>query len=467
MAGPEHDRRHPLERLLAPLEPVRVVETAHVEETDGASTPTILSPPVTTPPQWLRRGEWRLFVRAASVAEGDEELARFNDTYGTAYSVRRDAERQKVFLPFSLGEAFHNYVSEAWRPSVRQRRLSASQLNAFYRVKRFVPRQAQLAGRRLLMRWQGIPDFPSWPLDRSVAKLVRLYARCLLSATGRTEARFRWFWPSDYRAALILTHDVESEEGLRLATELADLEEERGLRSSFNLVASDYPIDHGIVRELRQRGFELGVHGVHHDRSMFSSRAAFDAQQPVVRRTAAELGAEGFRSPATHRVFEWLADLPVAYDCSIPHADPFEPQPGGCCSIWPFFIGEVLELPYTMPQDHTLFTLLRHRSPELWVNQMDAIEAEFGLVQCVSHPDPGYLGDSEKRALYAEFLDVIATRTTLWKALPREVSGWWRERDAENLSAESTLHGRISIDESSDNVKFEPPAISASRQPES
>src|ERR1043166_3342443 len=125
MAGPEPNRRHPLERLLAPLEPIRVVEFAHFEEMDGASTPTILSPPVTAPPQWLRRGEWRLFVRASSVDEGDEELARFDDTSGTAYSVRRDAERQRVFVPFSLGEAFHNYVSEAWRLNVRQRRLSA------------------------------------------------------------------------------------------------------------------------------------------------------------------------------------------------------------------------------------------------------------------------------------------------------------------------------------------------------
>ena len=184
---------------------------------------------------------------------------------------------------------------------------------------------------------------------------------------------------------------------------------------------------------------------------------AFDAQQPAVRKAAAELGAEGFRSPATHRVFDWLADLPVAYDCSIPHSDPYEPQPGGCCTIWPFFIGNLVELPYTMPQDHTLFTLLGHRSPDLWLKQMDSIEAEYGLVQSVSHPDPGYLGDADKRAMYGEFLDVVAAREGLWKPLPREVNRWWRERDAGRATPGSSLNGAICSDESLAEVRFEPP----------
>ena len=112
---------------------------------------------------------------------------------------------------------------------------------------------------------------------------------------------------------------------------IADLEQERGLRSSFNIVADEYPIDWGIVEELRGRGFELGVHGVFHDRSMFSSRAEFERQQPDLRAMAERLGADGFRSPATHRVIAWLADLPVSYDCTVPNSDPYEPQPGGCC----------------------------------------------------------------------------------------------------------------------------------------
>jgi hypothetical protein len=384
-------------------------------------------------------------------------IARFTASDGTIVWARSDPDQRCVFVPFDLAEAFHNYVSEAWRAGIGQRQLSPRQLDIFYRLKRFIPRRVQLAGRRALIRWQGLPEFPCWPFDRSVANLLRFYARCLLTAAGRTEARFRWFWPSRHRAALILAHDVESAEGLRMAVRLADLEEERGLRSSFNVVASSYPVDRGILTELRRRGFELGVHGVYHDRSMFASRASFDRQQARLREAVSEFGAEGFRSPATHRVFEWLADLPVSYDCSIPHSDPFEPQPGGCCSLWPFFIGGVVELPYTMPQDHTLFTLLRHRSVELWLGQLERIEDEYGLAQCVSHPDPGYLGDPEKLSLYADFLDAVSERSSLWKALPRDVASWWQRRDTTTAHPQAGEQGIMRLDDSSNAVSFDPP----------
>jgi peptidoglycan/xylan/chitin deacetylase (PgdA/CDA1 family) len=420
--------------------------------------PTIDARAGTGPREWLRSGDWRLFVRPAAVDGGGRELARFTTADGNGFIAYSAADLRRVCVPFDLDEAFNSYVSETWSAGTVQRKLSTRQLSVFYSLKKFIPRRAQLIGRRLLIRWQGLPEFPAWPLDRSVARLLRFYARCVLAAAGRTEAPFRWFWPDGFRAALILTHDVESREGLRMAVELADLEEERGLRSSFNIVALGYEIDDGIVRELRERGFELGVHGVRHDRSMFSSRSAFEAQRAAVSSAAAQLGATGFRSPATHRVFEWLGELPLSYDCSIPHSDPFEPQPGGCCTLWPFFIGSLVELPYTMPQDHTLFTLLGHRSPDLWLRQVESIEAEHGLAQCVSHPDPGYLGDPAKRALYAEFLDRVATRAGLWKTLPGRVASWWRTRDAEVIAPGPHECGTMRMDEEGADVAFEPPA---------
>jgi hypothetical protein len=173
---------------------------------------------------------------------------------------------------------------------------------------------------------------------------------------------------------------------------------------------------------------------------------------------AARIGATGFRSPATHRVFEWLAELPLDYDCSVPHSDPFEPVPGGCCSLWPFFIGEIVELPYTLPQDHTLFTLLGHRSISLWQEQLERIERRHGLVELLTHPDPGYLGERSKRALYVEFLDAVVERPGLWKPLPRDVAAWWRQRDADVEGAWPIAVGRAWLGEDGREVKLEPQA---------
>ena len=340
------------------------------------------------------------------------------------------ADRGDVFVPFDLDEAYRNYITESFCRMTQQHKLSERQLRIYYRVRHLLPRRFWLAARRSYIRSGKPIVFPQWPLDLSVDKLLRFYTHCLLLQADATEAGFAWFWPRDHRSAVILTHDVESAEGLRLALELAALEEVRGLRSSFNIVGAHYPIDYGIVAELRARGFEIGLHGLVHDRSAFSSRAEFERQLPELREAAARLEAVGFRSPATYRVPEWMSELPAAYDTSAPLSDPYEPQPGGCCSIWPFFLGSIVELPYTLPQDHTLFTLLRQKNAATWLSQMEALEQRFGLIEFLSHPDRGYLGDPDKRALYAEALDVVAANDRLWKPLPRELASWWRRRDA-------------------------------------
>jgi hypothetical protein len=406
-------------------------------------------------PTWFDRDGWRIFAPPASSQEvaGDVVMS-FSAADGGPATLRHDATTGSAFAPFDIGGAYDGYVFERWIETTPNRRLSQRQLDAFYRIKPLIPRMAQLQARRLLIRWQGLPGFPEWPLDLSVARLIRFYAFCVLLAQGRTEASFRWFWPDAFTAAIVLTHDVESEEGLRLALTIADVEQELGFRSSFNLGAW-YRVDPGLLRELTSRGFELGVHGLRHDRSLFASRAAFEAQRGPLGELMSRYDARGFRSPSTHRVMRWLGELPVDYDCSVPHSDPFEPQPGGCCTLWPFFIGRVVELPYTLPQDHSLFTLLGHKTPQLWIEQAARIEAQYGLIQCVSHPDPGYLGDSRNRACYAEFLRAIADRPRVWKALPREVASWWRERDA---GIGEPTPGTVRIGENPEDVALEPPS---------
>lgn len=447
--------RDPLERLLG------LVESAN--QSPGHHKPLVqIAGHRDAMPTWLAAGEWRLFARPTrEPITGGREIAQFKLPNGRAVSASVDPARRTVFLPFSPAEAYTNYVAERWTDSSARRGLSPGQLNTFYRLKRFIPRRLQIRARRMLIRRQGRPEFPRWPLDTSMARLLRFYAYCLLLGRAESEAQFRWFWPGQYEAAMILTHDVESAEGLRLAVQLADLEQEHGFRSSFNLGAW-YRVDPGILRELTGRGFEIGLHGLSHDRSLFSSRAAFEAQKPRLAVMAARLGAEGFRSPATHRIFDWLAELPTSYDCSIPHSDPFEPQPGGCCSLWPFLIGDVVELPYTLPQDYTLFTLLRHRSPELWLAQADRIVKEHGLIEALSHPDPGYLGDPDNRRRYEAFLVALSERDEIWKPLPREAAAWWRLRDTAGADEPQLSHAVVRIGETPDEVELEPPCAASS-----
>lgn len=418
---------HPLDALLMPHDAPRVADGE--PEDAPLWEARVTCRPGNGPRQWLRVGaeELRVFTALGEDTAGPSVI-RVRSGDGRTAAVRWSETRDALAVPFSFRDAYESFVFERYAADAA-RGLSAAQLATFYRVKRAIPRSLQLGARRLLIRLQGRPEFPRWPFDASVADLLRLYVRCLLLASGEDELRFRWFWPNRARACLVLTHDVESAAGLRGALAIADAEESRGFRSSFNVVASWYPIDDGILGELQGRGFEIGVHGVYHDRSLFSTRAEFERQLPDLSAAARRFGgAVGFRSPATHRVLDWMGELPFEYDSTVPLTDPYEPQPGGCCSPWPYFVDSVVELPWTMPQDHLLLTLLREKGPHLWLRQLDALEREAGLVQCLTHPDPGYLGDPPKLDVYTAFLDAVAERDGIWHALPRDVARWWRDR---------------------------------------
>jgi glycosyltransferase involved in cell wall biosynthesis/peptidoglycan/xylan/chitin deacetylase (PgdA/CDA1 family) len=323
---------------------------------------------------------------------------------------------------------YEHLAYERWRENGRTGGLPPAALALLYRVKPLIPRSVQLGLRRRLMKRQGSPAFPAWPYEVAGSDLLQIALADALLDRDVNAVRFPWFWPEGATAAVTLTHDVESAEGLMHASAVAEWEEHRGFRSSFNIVADWYPIDMSQLHRLQSRGHEIGSHAIHHDRSLFSSREAFERQLPLLRDAAERLGAVGFRSPATHRVVEWLAELPFSYDCTMPHSDPYEPIPGGTATTWPFFHRDVVELPYTAPQDHTLFNLLGHRDSALWREQLERIVAGNGLFQLLTHPDSEYLGRPEISEAYRDILETIARRDDVWVALPRDIADWWRRR---------------------------------------
>lgn len=105
-----------------------------------------------------------------------------------------------------------------------------------------------------------------------------------------------------------------------------------------------------------------------------------------------------------------------------------------------------------------MFTLLRHRSLDLWTSQLEALRDCGGLVQVLSHPDRGYLGDPDKRALYADFLDILCDHADAWTPLPRDAARWWRDRDRGVGDRWTATEGTIRLDDSEFGVTFAAPA---------
>ena len=238
-------------------------------------------------------------------------------------------------------------------------------------------------------------------------------------------------WPKGLSFGFALTHDVESAAGLKRSLQVASVEEERGFRSSFNVVPHGYPVDRGIIRELVDRGFEIGIHGYNHDGRLFISRSRFRARTPYVNSALADYGAVGFRSPMAHRNLDWMQDLDIRYDGSCFDADPFQAMSCGVGSVWPFVAGQFIEMPYTLPQDHTVFIVLGRRDGSLWSEKLGYLRKCSALVSMLTHPD--YLDSSGRMEAYARFLEEVAETENHYHALPRTVADWWRARDRSGL----------------------------------
>ena len=135
-----------------------------------------------------------------------------------------------------------------------------------------------------------------------------------------------------------------------------------------------------------------------------------------------------------YREQDWYEAFDFSFDMSVPNVAHLEPQRGGCCTVLPYFVGKVLELPLTTIQDYSLFHILGDYSIDLWKEQIDRIRLEHGIITVLGHPD--YLYPRRARAVYTELLrHLCALRESgaVWMALPTAVDEWWRNRQRMSL----------------------------------
>jgi hypothetical protein len=220
-----------------------------------------------------------------------------------------------------------------------------------------------------------------------------------------------------------------------------DLDDRYEIKSSFQVVPEDrYEVSRSFLDEVRGRGFEINVHDLNHDGRLFRNHDEFMIRVERINRYAREFGARGFRSGALYREPDWFHALHVAYDMSIPNTGHLEIQRGGCCTVMPYFIGDIIELPLTTTQDYSLFNILRDFSNDVWKSQIESVMARHGLLSFIVHPD--YLGPDRAQGSYRILLDQLSRfreAGRCWVPLPGEVERWWRARSQMTLVREG--HG--------------------------
>ncbi len=343
-----------------------------------------------------------------------------------AYAV---AENGQVRLPFDPSDVIDNlrlerYLDSHW--SVRERVLK----RIYYWFRPFTTRSVRKGIQRLrAAHWQEA-SFPHWPVDTSVDSICESLMTLSLQARGADPVPFVWFWPEGARGCVLMTHDVEGKAGRDYCQEVLDIDDSFGIKASFQIVPEDrYEVTPELLNEIRSREFEVCVQDLNHDGRLFDDREEFRRRAAIINRYGKEYGARGFRSAVLYRRPEWFEDLDFSFDMSIPNVAPLDPQRGGCCTVMPYFIGNLLELPVTTLQDYTLFHVLGEWSIDWWKLQVEMILAKNGLVSFIVHPD--YVIEPDTRSVYRAlltWLQELRRTQSLWFALPHEIDSWWRAR---------------------------------------
>lgn len=347
-----------------------------------------------------------------------------------------------IQLPVDLVEVVDNLRLERYAASSTgcNERLAKNSLvrNLYYSVRPVLPVAVRKHLQQMYLRgWDKVP-FPTWPVDRTVEKIIEQLFVFAMKSRNLDRVPFIWFWPDGAPSCTIMTHDVETSSGANFCPQLMDLNDAFGIKASFQIVPEErYPVPQVMLDNIRNRGFEVNVHDLNHDGRLFSERAEFLRRAERINRYAQQFSALGFRSAVLYRNVDWYDSLNFSYDMSIPNVGHLDPQRGGCCTVLPFFIGRMLELPVTVTQDYSLFHILNDYSIRLWKQQISMIREKHGLISFIIHPD--YIIAQAARRVYAELLEYLSQLRSsgeTWIALPREVDAWWRLRSELSLVKE-------------------------------
>ena len=310
----------------------------------------------------------------------------------------------------------------------------------YYQIKPLVPGRLRHVLRRWLARRIRPRVTATWPI-----------------LPGSEKAPPDWpGWPDGKKFAVVLTHDVEGQKGLGSCRQLMKLEMSLGFRSSFNFVPEgEYRVPRELREELERNGFEVGVHDLHHDGKLYRNRRTFSKSAERINLYLDAWKAVGFRSGFMLHNLEWAHQLNVLYEASTFDTDPFEPQPEGAGTIFPFWVPRpnsmdavrepglgpsdqaerkgYVGLPYTLVQDSTLFLLLGERSPDIWFEKVNWIAKHGGMVLADTHPDYMSLQCVQNGhweypiQFYVRLLEFLRSNhgNAYWHALPREVARYW------------------------------------------
>lgn len=239
----------------------------------------------------------------------------------------------------------------------------------------------------------------------------------------------REFWQKDF--GVIMTHDVDTRVGYQYGMKkFVEFERREDMVSTFNIVPEsfEYELTTEIAKSLLDDGFDIGMHGLHHDgKYAFLPEIEQRARVEAAAAKAKELGVPhlGYRAPLLHRtkkMIRYLTEAGYQWDSSFPDTDDSTVgyATTGSRTVFPFYPiysdgtqwrrSEMLEIPVSMPQDWTLlyyYKLSEESMLRVWKKKMEYIKSQGGLAVFILHPDPEDFGHPKYHKAYRKLLKII------------------------------------------------------------
>jgi len=363
----------------------------------------------------------------------DQPSPRRNGELGNAMD-RVISDGGITYLPFDISQAADNLRYELYINGAGHNAsiLDSPWDNIYYLVRPLLPATIRKHLQKAWLKyWWSKRHFPKWPVDNTVDRLFEQVLRLALQSQNLKRIPFIWFWPDGASSCAIMTHDVETAAGRDFCKTVMDLDDAYGIKTSFSIVPEErYKVTNEYLDSISKSGFEVCVQDLNHDGRLFKDRKEFLVRVEKINAYGKQYGATGFRSAVLYRNQMWFDQLKFSYDMSVPNVAHLEPQRGGCCTVMPYFVGDILELPVTTTQDYALFNYLNEYSIDLWKRQIELIMEQHGLINFIVHPD--YIAKSREWNVYKSLLAHLAQlrdEKNLWIPLPGEVDRWWRQRD--------------------------------------
>ena len=137
-----------------------------------------------------------------------------------------------------------------------------------------------------------------------------------------------------------MTHDVETAAGRDFCSTLMDLDDEHGVKASFQVVPEQrYAVPEAYLESIRSRGHEVNVQDLNHDGFLYDNPVEFQRLARKINEYASHYGARGFRAGLLARRQDWFDAFNFSYDMSVPKSRTWIRSEAGAAPSCPTMSG--------------------------------------------------------------------------------------------------------------------------------